>query len=245
MPACRGTGVCAFSPGREKRADDMSNTATVLKRYTWDDYRAWQGDERWEVIGGEAYAMSPSPTARHQMVQARLVSALDRFFRGEPCRAIPSPMDVKLSHADVVQPDVLVVCRPAQIKATHIEGAPVLVIEIMSDSSEQHDRGIKMRLYAEHGVPEVWLVTPYPSMAEVYRLDGRSYRLVATYVPPGRLSSPGFPKLKLRLKDVFDFPLEADEKAAMAVREGPPAPYRAKPARRCVKGKAGAAKATG
>lgn len=84
----------------------MNNAATALKRYTWYDYRTWPGDERWEVIGGQAYAMSPSPTARHQMVQARLVSALDTFFRGRPCRAIPSPMDVKLSDMDVVQPDV-------------------------------------------------------------------------------------------------------------------------------------------
>ena len=205
----------------------MNNTATALKRYTWYDYRTWPDDERWEVIGGEAYAMSPSPTARHQMVQARLVSALDRFFRGRPCRAIPSPMDVKLSDMDIVQPDVLVVCRSSQIKATHIEGAPALVIEILSDSSERHDRGIKMRLYAARGVPEVWLVKPYPSMVEVYRLDGHSYRLVATCVPPGKLSSPGFPKLKLKLKDIFDFPLKPDEKAVMRVRETPP-PYRAK-----------------
>jgi len=210
----------------------MSNTATALKGYTWDDYRAWPDDARWEIIGGEAYAMSPSPTARHQMVQARLVVALDTFFRGRPCRAIPSPMDVKLSATDVVQPDVLVVCRPEQIKATHIEGPPALVVEILSDSSEQHDRGIKLRLYAAYGVPEVWLVKPFPSLVEVYRLDGESYRLAATYVPPDTLKSPGFPKLKLKLKDVFDFPLEPAEKAAMAVREGPAPAYGAKRKRR-------------
>ena len=166
--------------------------------------------------------MSPSPTVRHQMVQARLVSALDRFLRGRPCRTISSPMDVKLSDTDVVQPDVLVVCRPQQIKATHIEGAPALVIEILSDSTEPHDRGIKMRLYAAHGVPEVWLVRPHPSLVEVYRLDGRSYRLVATHMPPGKLSSPGFPKLKLKLKAVFDFPLEDGEKVDMVKEAHPP-----------------------
>ena len=186
----------------------MNNTATVLKRYTWDDYRTWSDDERWEVIGGDAYAMSPSPTARHQIIQTKLGRRLDEFFDGKPCRAIVAPMDVKLSDVDIVQPDVLVVCRPEQITATHIEGAPALVIEILSESSERHDRGIKMRLYAAHGVPEVWLVKPYPSMIEVYRLDGESYRLAATYVPPDKLSSPGFPKLKLKLKDVFDFPLQ-------------------------------------
>ena len=212
----------------------MNNAATVLKRYTWDDYRTWPDDERWEIIDGEAYAMSPSPAARHQMVQTRLVSALDIFFRGKPCRAISAPMDVKLSDVDIVQPDVLVVCQPEQIKATHIEGAPALVIEILSESSERHDRGIKMRLYAAHGVPEVWLVKPYPSMVEVYRLDGESYRLAATYIPPAILSSPSFPKLKLKLKDVFDFPLKLEEKVAMKVRERQPA-YTAKRTRRGAK----------
>jgi len=209
----------------------MSNAATALRAYTWDDYRTWPDNERWEIVGGEAYAMSPAPAVRHQIVQAQLVRRLGEFLDGKPCVAIPAPTDVKLSDMDVVQPDVLVVCERKKIKATHIEGAPTLVIEILSDSTEAHDRGAKMRLYAAHGVPEVWLVTPYPSMIEVYRLDGKTYRLVAAYTPPDTLKSPGFPKLKLKLKDVFDFPLEPDEKAAMRVRETPP-PYRAKRARR-------------
>jgi Uma2 family endonuclease len=200
----------------------MNNTATALKRYTWDDYRTWPDNERWEVIGGEAYAMSPSPGFRHQIVQAQLVRRLGEFLDGKPCVAIPAPMDVKLSDRDVVQPDVLVVCDRKKIKATHIEGAPTLVIEILSDSTEAHDRAVKMRLYATHGVPEVWLVRPSPSVIEVYQLDGKTYRLNATYTPPDTLKSPGFPKLKLRLKDVFDFPLEPDEKAAMTIRETRP-----------------------
>ena len=215
----------------------MNNTATALKRYTWDDYRTWPDNERWEVIGGEAYGMSPSPTARHQAIQLRLSVGLQAFFRGKKCQVYPAPLDVKLSQTDIVQPDIFVVCNPNQVKTTHIEGAPALVIEILSESSERHDRGIKMRLYAAHGVREVWLVKPYPSMVEVYRLDGHSYRLVATYVPPGKLSSPGFPKLKLKLKDVFDFPLKPDEKAAAKVREGPPPAYGTKRIRRGAKGK--------
>lgn len=213
----------------------MSNTATALKRYTWDDYRAWPDDKRWEVIGGEAYAMSPSPTVRHQIVQAKLVRRLDEFLDGKRCVAIPAPMDVKLSDMDIVQPDVLVVCKPGQIKRTHIEGAPALVVEILSESSALHDRTTKMHLYSRHGIPEVWLVTPYPSIIEVYRLDGEGYRLAGTYTRADTLNSPGFPKLRLRLKDVFDFPLETGEKAAMAVRETPPS-YGAQSAKRARRG---------
>lgn len=205
----------------------MNNTAKAMKTYTWDDYRTWPDNQRWEIIGGEAHAMSPSPTEMHQTIQVNIVAALRAFLRGHPCRAYAAPFDVKLSDTNVVQPDVLVVCNREQIKRTHIEGPPALVIEILSDSTEAHDRGVKMRLYAAHGVPEVWLVTPYPSIIEVYRLDGKTYRMIATYASPDALKSPGFAKLKLDLKDVFDFPLEPGEKAAMMVRETPP-PYGAK-----------------
>ena len=208
----------------------MSNTATARnKSYTWADYRTWPDDERWELIKGEAFAMSPSPTAQHQIVQTKLGRKLDEFFDGKPCRAIVSPMDVKLSATDVVQPDVVVVCRPEQIQVTHIEGAPALVIEILSDSTELHDRGIKMRLYAAHGVKEVWLVTPDPSMIEVYRLDGESYRLAGTYTRAETLRSPGFPKLRLRLKEIFNFPPKMTWKPAV-VRERPPPAYGTKKA---------------
>jgi len=217
----------------------MSNTARAVRTYTWDDYRAWPADERWEIIGGEAYAMSPSPTARHQMVQLRLSVGLDTLFRGKTCQVYTAPLDVKLSETDIVQPDVLVVCKSGQIKRTHIEGAPALVVEILSEASALHDRTTKMQLYARHGVPEVWLVTPYPSMVEVYMLDGECYRLAGTYVRADTLKSPGFPKFKLKLKDVFDFPLEPGEKAAMTVRERPLPAYGTTSARPGAKGRAG------
>jgi Uma2 family endonuclease len=200
----------------------MGTAATATVRYTWDDYRAWPDDRRWELIDGEAYAMSPSPGTLHQMVQMRLGSALDGALRGGTCRAIAAPMDVRLSDLDVVQPDVLVVCKPEQIRETHIEGAPALVVEILSDATELRDRGVKMRLYAAHGVPEVWLARPRPSLIEVYRLDGESYRLAATFAPPDVLRSAGFPKLKLKLDAVFDFP-RGTESVPRVVREGPPA----------------------
>src|SRR5690348_5789663 len=91
-------------------------------RFTWADYRSWPDDERWEIIDGEAYAMSPSPTSRHQHICLQLSTQMNLCFRSKKCRVFPSPMDVKLSDTNVVQPDVLVVCNPQQIKPTHIEG---------------------------------------------------------------------------------------------------------------------------
>ena len=127
------------------------------ERYTWADYRSWPDDEHWQIVGGEAYAMSPAPATRHQKLLIRLASALETFLRDKPCEAYPAPTDLKLSDTDIVQPDLMVVCEPDKVKPTHIEGPPTLVIEILSPSTELLDRGRKLDLYAASGVKEVWL----------------------------------------------------------------------------------------
>jgi Uma2 family endonuclease len=180
----------------------------TAERFTWADYQTWPDDERWEIIGGEPFAMLPSPTSRHQRISGQLFLCLALHFRGKQCRPFAAPVDVKLSDEDVVQPDLLVVCNPRQIKRTHIEGAPRLVVEILSEHSVLHDRMRKTALYARAGVRELWLVTPFPSLVEVFQLQRGAYRLAAAYPKEQELVSPTFPDLKIKLADVFDFPLE-------------------------------------
>ncbi len=194
--------------------------------YTWDDYRSWKDDRRWEIIGGDLYAMSPAPSVRHQEIQTELASILRGHFRKGPCRALASPVDVRLSDLDVVQPDLIVVCDPTKVRRTHIEGAPDLVIEILSPSTEQRDRGPKLDLYARTGVREVWLVTPFPPCVEVFVLDGPTYRRHSAHVQTDTLASPTFPELKVDLAPVFDFPLEPGEEPP-SVKE-PPGRYAGK-----------------
>ena len=158
-------------------------TGSALKQddYAWDDYRQWTDDRRWEILDGEAFAMTPAPSMRHQDVVAQLHVQLEAHFAGKTCRVVLSPADVKLSEHDVVQPDLAVVCDPRKIKPSHVEGAPTLIIEVLSPSTEVFDRRRKMVLYARSGVKEVWLVRPYPSLIEVYVLDGPSYRLAHAF----------------------------------------------------------------
>lgn len=192
-------------------------------RFAWDDYRTWPDDQRWEIIGGEAFAMSPAPSLRHQSISAELTAQCQAHFRGKECRVFAAPTDVKLSEEDVVQPDLLVVCDRNKMRGTHIEGAPALVTEILSSSTAAFDRVRKMRLYARSGVKEVWLITPYPWLAEVYVLDGDSYRLAQSCEKNDTLTSAVFPGLTVDLQSVFDFPIEPDEEIQM-VKEGRP-PY--------------------
>lgn len=202
----------------------MSEPAYRIERhFTYDDYRGWDDDQRWELIHGEAFLMTPAPTTRHQRIVSELAFQLNSFFRGKRCQVFESPTDVVLSDEDVVQPDVLVVCDPARIKSTHIQGAPTLVVEVLSPSSETRDRRLKLPLYAGAGVQEFWIVTPWPHLVEVFVLDGASYRVAAVYEKKGELVSPTFPDLKVQLPDVFNFPLEPGEEPPV-VRE-PPGKY--------------------
>ena len=199
----------------------MTQVSTAKRLpFTWADYRAWPDDERWEIVEGEAYAMSPAPTVRHQQIVGALFHALMTHFAGRKCKPFVAPIDVKLDDLNVVQPDLIVVCRKEQIQRTHVEGAPTLVIEVLSPATVLHDRAVKLPLYARHGVSEVWLVTPFPHTVEVFVLDGKEYRLAGVWRKEEALRSRTFPDLSVGLAPVFDFPLEPGEEPPV-VREPP------------------------
>ena len=196
-------------------------------RFSWDDYRAWDDGERWELIGGQPFCMSPAPSSRHQMIVTRLCVELCQHFEGRSCVPVVSPIDVKLSAEDVVQPDLVVICQRSQITETHIEGAPTLAIEVLSPSSHRHDRVRKLRLYARAGVREYWLVQPNPPVVEVLQLTGEQYRIDGAYTETETLHSPTFPELVLDLSAVFTLPIPPAEQID-EIRESAP-PYDATP----------------
>ena len=190
-------------------------------RFSWNDYQKFPKEERWEIIQGEAFAMTPAPSTRHQAVSGELFAALHAFFGGTTCKAFAAPTDVRLSEIDIVQPDILVVCDKEQIRETHIEGPPRLVIEILSPSSCIYDRGRKLDLYARSGIAELWLVSTYPSLVEVLVLDGDSYRVRHAYAREQTLQSPSFPDLEIDLAQVFDFPIDPNEEIVL-IKESRP-----------------------
>jgi len=142
--------------------------------YTYRDYLTWPDGERWEVIGGEALSMTPSPSFSHQWVVGRLYALLVAALRGHACVPCVSPLDVVLSEANVVQPDVLVVCDRSKITPRGIVGAPDLVVEVLSASTALRDRRDKRDLYQRFGVREYLLVDAEARVVEhfVLRDDG-------------------------------------------------------------------------
>ena len=132
--------------------------------YTYADYCTWNDSERWELIEGVPYMMSPAPSPIHQGISREIAGQLYNFLKGNPCKLFAAPFDVRLNadKADdtVVQPDLLVICDSSKIDDKGCAGAPDLVIEILSPSTIRLDRIIKFRLYQKAGVREYWIVDP-------------------------------------------------------------------------------------
>lgn len=199
--------------------DRMSLRPDPNRRYSWLEARGFDDQQRWELIDGQPYAMG-SPLTAHQLVSVRLTGALLPFFGGEPCQLLVAPMDVKLSEHDLVQPDLMVVCEAGQLQKTHVEGPPRLIIEILSPSTQRHDRVRKLNLYARAGVGEFWLVTPHPALVEVLHNDGAGFRVAGAYTERDRLQSVAFPHLAMNLVPIFaDLP---DQPQIEEVREATP-----------------------
>jgi Uma2 family endonuclease len=143
--------------------------------FTWADYRSWPDERRWEIIEGMAYAMSPAPSTKHQIVAGNLFNRLMQGLTGKSCRPFIAPTDVKLSDQDVVQPDILVVCDPARITPTHIEGAPDVVIEVLSPATSAKDLRQKKALYERAGVREYLVVDPLEYYAIRFLLGAEGF----------------------------------------------------------------------
>lgn len=135
------------------------------QKFTWTDYRNWPNEERWELIGGEAFAMSLTPTTKHQQVVGRFYSRLEQQLTGKSCQAFISPIDVRLSENDVVQPDVLIVCQADKIKPSHTDGVPDVVFEVLSPSTATRDLRDKKALYEQFGIGEYIVVAPEENYA--------------------------------------------------------------------------------
>ncbi|MBI5440261.1 MAG: Uma2 family endonuclease [Deltaproteobacteria bacterium] len=174
------------------------------RRFSYEDYVTWPDDERWEIIDGEPYAMTPAPTTRHQSIVAQLTAFLAPALRGHPCRVFPSPIDVVLSPHDVVQPDVIVVCDRTKITPANIQGAPDLVVEILSPSTSLKDRRTKFALYERHGVREYLLVDPEGATVEAFSLgeDG-AFQRARVYGRGETLELRSLGGLPIALGDVF------------------------------------------
>jgi len=167
---------------------------------TYDDYAALPADgRRYEIHDGEL-SVTAAPSPQHQMVSLNLVRLLDQHVRTTSLgKVLYAPLDVILSETSVVQPDIVYVSqdRLGTISGRGIEGAPMLIVEILSPSTTRIDRRTKRELYARHGVPCCWLVDPESRAIEVLALGAEGYSLAARVSGAGPVSLPPFSDLAL------------------------------------------------
>ena len=190
----------------------------VKKIYTYADYLEWDENVRAEIINGAVYMMSP-PLTIHQRISMRLSQRIAYFLEGKTCEVFAAPFGVRLfpledkSDNTVVEPDIVVVCDPSKIDEHGCNGAPDLVIEILSPSNSYRERFIKFNLYLKAGVREYWVVSPENKGIEVHVFDeGRyfthTYRIDDGDARDGERALEVIPVsvlsgLKIDLKDIF------------------------------------------
>ncbi|MGF1547794.1 MAG: Uma2 family endonuclease [Thiotrichales bacterium] len=180
--------------------------APAATRFTWEDYRTWPADERWELIDGLAYAMSPAPTIKHQSVGLNIASQLKTKLTGKPCKPFIAPTDVKLSATDVVQPDVLVVCNPERITPSHIEGVPDVIFEVLSPATAVKDLRAKKALYERSGVREYIVVDPLENYAMRFLNGADGFDKGTVFAADETLVIATLENLELALWEVFELP---------------------------------------
>lgn len=185
----------------------MALPATALQPRTYEDLRAIPDDlHRYELISGEIL-MSPSPRTKHQRAAFSLATEMRLFAaRRRLGEVFVAPFDVIFSRYNVVVPDLLYVSRGHAriIDEDHIHGAPDLIAEVLSPSNRMVDLMKKAALYADHGVPEYWIVDPDAESITVYELRDGLY--VARPNEAGVASSAVLPGFEIRSSELFAVP---------------------------------------
>ncbi|WP_082736174.1 Uma2 family endonuclease [Syntrophomonas wolfei] len=182
------------------------------KKYSYADYLQWPDEQRWEIIDGVPYDMSPAPSTKHQSISMELGRQIANYLRDKECQVFAAPFDVRLPLNEkkdeeiynIVQPDLSVICDPSKLDEQGCKGAPDLVIEIISPFTAKKELNEKFNLYERSGIPEYWVVFPKFNVVVVYSLDDEErYQKSGEFTSDQLLSTKLFPGLEIKLEDVF------------------------------------------
>ncbi|PHS41018.1 MAG: hypothetical protein COB07_03235 [Sulfurovum sp.] len=147
--------------------------------YTFDDYVKWE--DRWELIDGIAYAMSPAPYPKHQKTVARIWRELDANLEcnNDLCEVYISPVDWKIDESTVVQPDVALFCEVPE--GQFFSKTPPIVVEVLSKATALKDVTTKKELYEKQAVQFYIIVEPHTEVADLYELVEGKYLHIDKY----------------------------------------------------------------
>jgi Uma2 family endonuclease len=181
-------------------------TADKKKKYTVDDYLLLEEGAPFQLINYDLI-MSPSPIPFHQVISARIMQALLNFLdsRNNNGFLVSAPMDVKFDEGNILQPDILYIAedRVEDLIKDRIEGAPDLIVEILSPSNAYYDLRQKKDIYEKYGVKEYIIVDPIAQNADLYSLMNGAYYLHQQAQKNEVLTSVILPGFAIELAKVF------------------------------------------
>lgn len=187
----------------------MAIRDTIRRKLTYGDYLLFPEDGlRHEILDGEHYVTS-APSLWHQTASANLTYFFVGFLRRNPLgRLFHAPCEVVLSEHDIVQPDLLFISRErlAILTEKNVQGAPDLVIEILSDNTSRRDKTLKRDIYERSGVLEYWLVDPQRQMVRVLRISDAGFDAALDFSAAAGdvLTTPLLPGLEIPVGEIFD-----------------------------------------
>lgn len=179
--------------------------------YTYADYLLWQFQERVELLRGKIRQMSV-PSVKHQRISIRFSRLLANALWQTPCQVFAAPFDVRLLRTredkhvtTVVQPDLCVICDSSKLDDRGCNGAPDLIIEILSPGNSRTEMKDKFELYQEAGVLEYWVVSPIEKTVQVWKLNEQGiYIGLQPNVEGDVVTTPIIPNLGVDVSEVFE-----------------------------------------
>lgn len=160
---------------------------------------------RYQLIEGYLY-MSPAPNRYHQDISRNLEFILLTYLKKRPIgKLYDAPFDVYLDDYNVFQPDICIILKKSlsRLSTRGVEGAPEFVVEILSPKTARLDRDNKTRMYAKHGVEELWIIAPDKKRIEIFHPQEDAKKPVAVFGAEDVFSSQSLPGLKISAQEVF------------------------------------------
>jgi Uma2 family endonuclease len=180
-------------------------TVEKKKKYTVDDYLMLEEGAPFQLINYDLI-MSPSPIPLHQVISRKIVQVMSNFLddKNDNGFLVYAPMDVKLDEGNVLQPDILYIVEERRgIVKDRVEGAPDLVVEILSPSNAYYDLRQKKDIYEKYGVKEYIIIDPIAENADLYALKDGVYYLHQKAQKNELLHSLVLPGLSFDLSRIF------------------------------------------
>ena len=146
----------------------MGAVKTYAEHYTVEEWTQWQ--DKWELIEGMPYCMIPTHSFRHQDINGKIYAEFLNEFKKKSCKhcKVVLPIDWQVTEDTVVQPDLLIICKPFFGK--RLTEVPKAIFEILSPSTKQKDRTVKFDLYQAQKVKHYTMVDPETESVEIFTL---------------------------------------------------------------------------